>query len=408
MKNPKKIIFGVIVLVAMVMATCFGNTLWGQNPLDSLRKASPGLAKFVPAVPTPASFVADVPNVLAAASHELVDARIREAQAAHLGDIGAAILPSIGDYAPSNVALAIYRTWRIGRIADIGDKQRDLGILILLVPKELSPTQKGECFILSGRGIEGIITDATAAAICRNGIVPHMKERDYASALLAGIDSITTRVAKDLGLAPLSGAEAPDTGTAIPLTLTSSDAVSPQGPTSNPWITTGMVLGGLGIFGAGLRGVFYVRRHRKRKCPKCGNEMHRLTETVDDEFLSASQLVEEKIGSIDYDVWQCTCGETLLPIAYKQLLSDYSVCPECHVRAQKTTRRTIRAATTSSTGVAENTFHCEACNRTRKQRIVLSKISSSSSSDGGSSSSGGGSSFGGSGSSSGGGGGSSY
>jgi len=411
MKNPKKVVFGVIVLVAMVMATCFGNTLWGQDPLDSLRKASPKLAKFVPPVPTPASFVADVPNVLAPASHELVDSRIRAAQDAQLGDIGAAILPSIGDFAPSDVALAIYRPWRVGRVADIGNTQRDLGVLILLVPKELSPTKKGECFILTGRGIEGIITDATAASICRNGIVPHMKERDYASALMAGIDSITTRVAADLGVAGLPGTGAAETAMAIPLTLTGEagiDANFPQGPSSNPWLVSGIVLGGLGAAGAGIRGVFYVRRNRKRKCPKCGREMHRLTETGDDDFLSAGQKFEEKIGSVDYDVWQCECGEVLLPLAYKKLLSAYSECPECHVRAQKTSRRTIRAATTSSTGVAEKTFYCESCKRTKKQRIVLSQISSSSSSGGGSSSSGGGSSFGGSGSSSGGGGGSSY
>ena len=121
MKNKKKAVFGVLLLVAMIIATCYGNTLWGQSPLDSLRKASPNLAKLIPPVPTPASFVADVPKVMAPAAHELVDSRIRAAQDAQLGDIGAAILPSIGDFAPSDVALAIYRTWRIGRIADIGD-----------------------------------------------------------------------------------------------------------------------------------------------------------------------------------------------------------------------------------------------------------------------------------------------
>lgn len=410
MKNPKKVVFGVIVLVAMLIATFFGNTLWGQNPLDSLRKASPKLAKFVPPVPTPASFVADVRNVLTPASHELVDARIRAAQQAQLGDIGVAILPSIGDFAPSDMALAIYRSWRVGRVADIGSKQRDLGILILLVPKELSPTKKGECFILTGRGIEGIITDATAASICRNGIVPHMKERDYASALLAGIDSITTRVAADFGVAGLSGTGAAETAMAVSLSLSGdagADALAPQGSTSNPWLISGIVLGGVGLFGAGMRGVFYVRRNRKRKCPKCGREMQRLTESVDDNFLSAGQKFEEGIGSTDYDVWQCECGETLLPLAYKKLLSAYSECPECHVRAQKTSRQTIRAATTSSTGVAEKTFYCESCKHKRKQLIVLSQLSNSASSGGGSSRSGG-SSFGGSGSSSGGGGGSSY
>ncbi|MEO7996402.1 MAG: TPM domain-containing protein [Gemmatimonadaceae bacterium] len=412
MKNPKKIVFGVILLVAMVMATCFGNTLWGQDPMDSLRKASPALAKFVPLVPTPASFVADVPKVLAAASHELVDSRIRAAQDAHLGDIAAAILPSIGDFAPSDVALAIYRTWRVGRVADIGDAQRNLGVLILLVPKELAPNHKGECFILTGRGSEGVITDATAASICRNGVIPFMKERDYTSALLAAVDSITSHVRGD---AVVGGNAQPDGGTAIAIDPNDSAALGlvsqpgSGGDSGSPWMFAGMVIGGVGLAGAGVRGVFYVRRNRKRKCPKCGKDMHKLSESVDDEFLKPTQMLEEKLGSIDYDVWQCTCGETLLPIAYVKHLSSYSNCPECHVRAQKTTRRTIRAATYSSTGLAEKKFHCESCGRTKTQKIVLSQLTTSSSSGGSSGgSSSGGSSFGGSGSSSGGGGGSSY
>lgn len=411
MKNPKKVVFGVILLVAMVMATCFGNTLWGQDPLDSLRKASPKLAKFVPPVPTPASFVADVANVLAPASHELIDSRIRAAQEEHLGDIGAAILPSIGDFAPSEVALAIYRTWRIGRVADIGDAQRNLGVLVLLVPKELAPNKKGECFILTGRGAEGVITDATAASICRNGIIPFMKEKDYLSALLAAVDSITARVRGDAPVAtPVSGSIPDDSVVALDRDEVLRRGFIPQPDSgSNPWLVTGMALGGLALAGAGVRGVAYMRRNRKRKCPKCGNDMQKLSETVDDDFLTPEQKLEEKLGSVDYDIWQCSCGEHLLPIAYKKLLSSYSECPECHVRAQKTTRRTIRAATYSSTGLAEKKFHCESCGRTKTQKIVLSQLthsSSSGSSSGGSSS--GGSSFGGSGSSSGGGGGSSY
>lgn len=409
MKNPKKIVFGVIVLVAMVMATCFGNTLWGQNPVDSLRKANPKLAKFVPPVPTPASFVADVANVLAPASHELVDDRIRAAQDAKLGDIGAAILPSIGDYAPVEVALAIYRTWRIGRIADIGDSQRNLGVLILLVPKELAPNKKGECFILTGRGTEGVITDATAAAICRDGIIPHMKDKDYLSAMLAGIDSITARVRGDV----VVGANGIPDDSLVALdpaevARRSNMGQMEQEESGNPWATPALTFGGLALAGLGARGAFYLRRNRKRKCPKCGKDMHKLSETVDDGFLTPGQQFEEKIGSIDYDVWQCECGEHLLPVAYNKLLTSYSTCPACKVRAQKTTRRTIKAATYDSTGVAEKKFHCESCGKTRTSRITLSKLtrSSSSSSSGGSSS--GGSSFGGSGSSSGGGGGSSY
>jgi uncharacterized protein len=413
MKNPKKIVFGVIILVAMVMSTCLGGRLWAQNPLDSLRKASPQLAKYIPPVPTPASFVADVAKVLSSDNHAIVDARIREAQDANLGDIAAAILPDIGDRAPAEVALGIYRTWRVGRLAGIGDKQRDLGVLMLLVPKELNPNGKGECFILTGLGAEGIITDATAAAICRDGIIPHMKERDYASALLAGIDSIALRVAADLGVPGITGlsesaaSAAADAAASATLGISGDyENATPDGSGGDGWLTFGMGLGGVGLFGAGVRGVFYIRRNRKRKCAKCGNDMQRVGETFEDAYLSPTQQFEEKIGSIDYDVWQCQCGETMLPIKYTKWLSGYKDCTFCHVRACKSTRRTITPATYDSTGVAEVTRHCESCKKTQKSRVTIAKLTRSSSSSGGSSSSG--SSFGGSGRSSGGGGGSSY
>ncbi|MGV3709897.1 MAG: TPM domain-containing protein [Gemmatimonas sp.] len=408
MKNPKKIVFGLIILVAMVMSTCLGGRLWAQNPLDSLRKASPQLAKYIPPVPTPASFVADVAGVLSPEMHEVIDARIREAQGAQLGDIGAAILPDIGDQAPSQVALAIYRTWRIGRIAGIGDKQRDLGVLMLLVPKELNPNGKGECFILTGRGAEGIITDATAASICRDGIIPYMKERDYGAALLVGIDSISTRVANDLGLPGITGSALAESASAMTLTGTSGFDVPVQSSGGGDgWLKFGMGLGGVGLFGAGVRGAFYYRRTRKRRCARCGNDMQRLGETFEDKYLSPTQQFEEKIGSIDYDVWQCSCGETMLPLKYTKWLSGYEECSFCHVRACKSTRRTITPATYDSTGVAEVTRHCESCKKAQKSLVTIAKLtrSSSGSSSGGSSSS---SSFGGSGSSSGGGGGSSY
>lgn len=409
--QKKRVVFGVIVLVAMVMSMCYGQTLWGQDPFDSLRKAAPKLAKIVPRSPMPAGFVADVPNVIAPEMQDLIDSRLKSAQQERLGDIGVAILPSIGEFSPSDVALAIYRTWRIGRLAELGSRERDLGVLILLVPKELSPNNRGECLIHTGLGMEGIITDATAGALCRDAIIPFMKERDYASALLAGIDSITNRVRVDAGL-PVQ-TRAAESALAIPFDTSADprELMRPDGDgsaSSNPWIVTGVTFGSLALLGAGARGVAVRRRKRPRKCPKCGLPMQRIAETADDAYLTTAQRLEEKLGSIDYDVWQCSCGETLLPLAYKKWLSAYRECPDCHARTLKTTRKTIHAATYSSSGLAEKTHHCESCGKTRIERVVLAQLTRSSSSSGSSSGSSGGSSFGGSGRSSGGGGGASY
>lgn len=117
-----------------------------QAPADSLATVAPKLARLVPPVPTP-SFVADAQHVLTPDEHVNIDQRIRAHQDAGLGDIAVAILPSVGEYAPADIALAIYRTWRVGTIAAIGLSRRNLGVLVLIVPKELAPDRKGQCFI---------------------------------------------------------------------------------------------------------------------------------------------------------------------------------------------------------------------------------------------------------------------
>src|SRR5688500_8794278 len=131
----------------------------GAQDTVSLPPVAPRLLALVPPVPTPESFVADAPNVIPAADQALIDDRIRTLQAEGLGDIAVAILPSIESYQPYEVGVAIYRTWRIGRIASIGSARRDLGVLLLIVPKELAPDNRGHCWITTGLGAERLFTD---------------------------------------------------------------------------------------------------------------------------------------------------------------------------------------------------------------------------------------------------------
>lgn len=136
--------------------------------------------------------------------------------------------------------------------------------------------------------------------------------------------------------------------------------------------------------------------------------VHRLGERDDDASLDAGQQVEERLKSVDYDAWECVCGEQLV-LPYPALFSSYSKCRECHRRTAKSKREVLQHATTSSSGSARDTYTCQNCGASWVVHVTLPKISeSSSSSGGGGGGDGGGSSFGGSGSSSGGGGGGSY
>ena len=355
----------------------------------------PRLARLVPPSPTPASFIADVPRLLAPDARGRLDTRIRAVQDSGFGDIAVAILPSIGDYPPYEMGTAIYRTWGIGRIDSIGSVRRDLGVLLLIVPKELAPDSAGHCWITTGNGAEAIITDATGAAICRDRIIPHLRSRDYEAALSAGIEGIADEARSELSGVPRSAVAS------IPQT---------QRGRRSPFPALFVVGGVLALAGVGVGVPLWLRR-RPRRCPKCSRQMRRLEEAQDDVALDPGQQLEERIGSVDYDVWQCTCGEDLV-VPYTKMFSGYSVCEACKVRAVKTRRNVIRQPTYTSTGLAEDVSRCESCDRTTTAQVVLARRTPPSS--GGSSGSrgggggGGGRSFGGSGRTSGGGGGSRY
>ena len=352
----------------------------------------PALARLVPPTPAPAGFIADAPDVIPAADEARLNDEIRSLQAAGAGDIGVAILPSLENRAPVDVAVAIYRTWRIGRIDTLGSTRRNLGALLLIVPKELAPDHRGECWISTGTGAEGTLTDALSARICRDSIVPHLRERDYAGAVGAGVQAIGARLRAEAGDGEVAGAAA-------------ADESGPRRP-GLLWYILGTIGGGI----IGLVGAARWRRRHPRDCHVCGQKMRRLSEAADDAALNAGQRLEETLHSVDYDVWQCPAGHSLV-LPYRARFTPYRECRVCHVRAERTTRRVIRQPTYTSTGLAEDTQICKACGATRTVEVTLARrtppaVASSGGGSGGGGGGGGG--FGGSGSTGGGGGGSSY
>ena len=370
----------------------------------SLPAVQPRLRALVPPAPTPASFVADVPDVIPAADEALIDDRIAELQSAGLGDVAVAILPSIESYQPYEVGLAIYRTWGVGRIDSLGSARRNLGMLLLIVPKELAPDNRGHCWITTGLGAERMVTDATAGQICRESVIPRLVTRDYAGAVMAGVNAMGARLRADAELA------AEPVG---PRQAASLDTRRSRAPLF-------LALGG-GMIALLLALRLWVR-NRPRRCPACRQQMHRIGEREDDAALDSGQRLEEQLGSVDYDVWQCPCGEQMI-VPHRAIFTRFRECPKCKVRAVRTKRVTVTHATYTTPGLAVETLTCEACKDTRRREIVLpvlekpSESSSASAAFGGRRGGGGGGgggarggsrSFGGSGRSAGGGGGASY
>jgi uncharacterized protein len=160
-----------------------------------LAAQSPAITRLFPAKPD--GYLTDRANLVdpttAAAITDLAS-RLRTATGAELAVV---TLPTIDDQAPNEVALTIGRTWGVGAKGEIGDSARNAGMVLLLVPR--NGDRKGELYLSTGRGIEGILTDAISGRIL-DLMIPELQARRPAAALLLGTQAIAATVAKGYGV----------------------------------------------------------------------------------------------------------------------------------------------------------------------------------------------------------------
>lgn len=123
-------------------------------------------------IPAPTGMVNDFAGVIDEATRQRLNRIAEDVRARSGGEMAIVTLPDIGQRAASDIALRIGREWKVGRIASPGDATRNAGAVVLLVPKETSSDGRGHCFIATGQGAEGFITDGAAGEICREA-TPH-------------------------------------------------------------------------------------------------------------------------------------------------------------------------------------------------------------------------------------------
>ena len=115
------------------------------------------------------------------------------------GEIAVVTLADIGDRSASDVALQIGRQWGVGAKGDPGDRARNAGVLLLLVPRKNHQQGTGDVFISVGRGAEGFLPDARAGRI-REAMLPALGAEDYGKGLALGVDLIAQTFATEFGV----------------------------------------------------------------------------------------------------------------------------------------------------------------------------------------------------------------
>lgn len=77
----------------------------------------------------------------------------------------------------------------LGERWGVGSKERDNGIVLVIVPKKAN--RKGQVFLAPGRGIQGDLTDALAKRIVETVMIPRFRQNERAAGILAGIQAVT-------------------------------------------------------------------------------------------------------------------------------------------------------------------------------------------------------------------------
>jgi uncharacterized protein len=158
---------------------------------------SRGVDTLVPAQPV--GYVNDLASVLDAQSRTQLEDLIPRLRAATGAEVAVVTLPSIGNYDPAEVALAIGRKWKVGAKAEIGDPRRNAGLVLLLVPRRPGDPNSGHIRIEVGQGLEGIVTDAAAGGV-RDLMRPDLAAGRYGPGLLLGVRALSSLIARGYGI----------------------------------------------------------------------------------------------------------------------------------------------------------------------------------------------------------------
>ena len=298
-------------------------------------------------------------------------------------EIAVVAIDSTSGFEPFDVALALHRMWGVGQ------KGRDNGIVVLWVPTQRAVQ------ISVGYGLEGILPDSRVGRVRDQTIFPAFRRGDFDAGMLAGIEALATmaREEKDARGSTMSTTNPPPNG----------QRVVEGEPRRSVGGRKGVIFGSIGAgilaLAGGAGGVATYQRRRKRNCPNGHGDMVRLDERADDAHLDAGQQLEERLQSVNYDVWVCPTCQYVRIIPHRAWFSRYSKCNACGRRTLETQSRTLVRATTANSGIEEVTERCRNCAWTRTYRRTTPRVQTSSGSSGGfgggGGGSGGGSSFGG-------------
>jgi len=141
-----------------------------------------GYAQDIPEPPSPPRLVNDLAGILTPDQVSQLENRLVLFNDSTSTQIAVVIVPSLNGYDKADFTYRLAEKWGVGQ------KGKNNGIVVMIKPK--TSAEKGEAFIASGYGLEGVVPDITAKRIIENEMIPHFARDDYYGGINAGVNTL--------------------------------------------------------------------------------------------------------------------------------------------------------------------------------------------------------------------------
>lgn len=378
-------------IATLILALCFALTL-GAVPVGEVENVH---------VKDRTRYVTDMAGMLSPEATARVDAILGGTWQQSKAEPIVVIVDNLDDMDVDEYATELFDLWRPGK------KDTDSGV-ILLISKD-----DRKFSIRTGYGVEGILPDALCWSIHEKIMAPYFREGNYDAGVIAGAtaihDALTSPEAREELMSKYANDAAASDDTVdnqkffsiyisicvcllialfiyyIYLSLKVRKMPTAEAYHKFEQMKLAMLI--LSCISIGivlpvyLQWIWKMKRIRNKQhiCTNCGTRMKKLDEETDNLYLTPAQDTEEKMNSVDYDVWLCpNCNQTEV-IPFINRSKDYEICPVCGARAMALVRNQVtRQPTQRCEGEGVKTYRCFNCGNQHDKRYKIPREESDS------------------------------
>lgn len=146
----------------------------------------------IPQRPVPPRLVNDIAAIFSADQVNAMEKKLVDFDDSTSNQIAVVIVPELYGYDKAQLAYEIGEQW------GVGNKETNNGLVILVKPKV--GNSKGEVFIATGYGLEGVVTDAVARRVIEKDMIPYFKNEDYYGGINAALNRLMPIISGEISV----------------------------------------------------------------------------------------------------------------------------------------------------------------------------------------------------------------